>query len=209
DDRRPACGGETPAVDRRKVLANGVHFLDRGAAAQELARYGLELLHGDVGRGKRKQARAAAGEKGEEKIVGLKLFCLFQNLPCRGLAGFVGDRMAGLDDADLAGGQPVTVARDGNAFELAAVALLHRERHRGCGLACGRDEGAAPRRRGKVRGEDMQRIGRRDRGTQAFLEQPPHQAGAKLSFAASGPRLKYFGYVSLKTRLISSAGTSP
>ena len=75
--------------------------------------------------------------------------------------------MAGLDDTDLPGGQPLTLARDGNALEVAD-----------------------------------------DRGTEAFLEQPPHQAGAKLSFAASGPRLKYVGYVSLKTRLISSAGTS-
>src|SRR4026209_28445 len=103
--------------------------------------------------------------------------------------------MAGLDDADLPGGQPVTVWCDGNALEVAAVALLHGERHRSCGLARGCDEGAAPRRRGEVRGQDMQRIGRRDRGTEAFLEQPPHQAGAKLMFAASGPRLKYFGYV--------------
>src|SRR4051794_35797775 len=117
--------------------------------------------------------------------------------------------MAGLDDTDPAGGQAVAVAGDGNALELAAVALLHRKRHRGGRLACGRNEGAAARRRGQVRRQDVQRVGRRDGGKEAFLEQAPHQAGAKLSFAASGPRLKYFGYVSLNTRLMSSAGTSP
>src|SRR4051794_31922292 len=117
--------------------------------------------------------------------------------------------MAGLYDADLAGRQPMTVARDGNAFELAAVALLHRNGHRGCGFACGCHEGAPARRRGQVRRQDVQRVCRGDGGTEAFLEQLPHQAGAKLSFAASGPRLKYFGYVSLNTRLMSSAGTSP
>ena len=55
-------------------------------------------------------------------------------------------------------------------------------------LTGGGDEGAAPGRRRQVRAEDLQRIGRGDRGAEALLEELAHQ-GANVSLAASLPRL--------------------
>src|SRR5262249_5247107 len=192
-DRRPGGGGETTAVDRREMLAHGVHLLDRGPASQQIARDGLELFHGDLGRGKRQQARAAPREQSEEKVVFLQIAYPGEDFAGGRFARLVRDGVARLDHADLPRRQAVTVASDGNAVELAAVALFDCERHGGGRLACGGDERAAARRRRQVRRENLQRVGRRDRGAEARLEQTSHQAGAKSSFAASGPRLKYFG----------------
>ena len=101
----------------------------------------------------------------------------------------IGHRMAGLDHADALRRQAVLVARDRDAVErMTWPVLLHRERHRGGGLAGGGDEGAALGRRRQVRAEDLQRIGRGDRGAEALLEELAHQ-GANVSLAASLPRL--------------------
>ena len=67
--------------------------------------------------------------------------------------------------ADLPRRQAVPVTGDGNAFEFVPdQLLLHRERHRGGGLAGGGDEGAAFRRTRQVRAHDLQRVGRGDGG---------------------------------------------
>jgi hypothetical protein len=52
------------------VLAYGVDLLDRGPAAQELARHRLQAFHRHALRGQREQARAAARDKGEQEVLG-------------------------------------------------------------------------------------------------------------------------------------------
>jgi hypothetical protein len=194
DDQRhdPAAArrGEASAGDGGEVLAHRVHLADLGAALQQLAGERLDLGHRHARRRQRQQARAAAGDQDQEQVVGAETLRALEDLARRALAGLVGDRMAGLDDADALRRQAVLVAGDRDTLDRHRVVALDRQRHRSRGLAGGGDENAPARRRRQVRIEDLQRIGRGNCGAEALFQEPAHQLpGANVSLAASLPSL--------------------
>jgi hypothetical protein len=100
DARRRARRGEAPALDRRQVLANAVHLVDRRTALQQCAVDRLLLFEGHAGRRQREQRRRAARHQADDQVVGREAARELENARRCAPAGLVGHRMRSLHDLD-------------------------------------------------------------------------------------------------------------
>ncbi len=69
DARGSGEAGELSALDARDVFADGVDFVDGGAAGQQEAGGGLLFLEGDALGGQGKERGSAAGDEADHQIV--------------------------------------------------------------------------------------------------------------------------------------------
>ena len=100
DLRRRAGARQPAALDRREMLPDAVHLVDRGAALQQRPVDRLLLVEAHALGGQGEQRRGAAGDQAEDEVV-LAQAAGERADPCRGAAaGFVGHRMGRLDDLD-------------------------------------------------------------------------------------------------------------
>src|SRR5712675_988777 len=90
------------------------------------------------------------------------------------------------------------VARDDEALEcrIPGPMLLHRDGHRGGGLARADHECSARRRMGEVTRKDLERIGRGDRGLKAQCEQLFRIHASTLAQVGGGPGVLYAPIIS-------------
>ena len=154
--------GKTAALNQRQVFSDRVDLLDHRAAVQEFSGHQLQVVHGNGLDRQAQQRGAAARNQHEQQIVFRQPLDAVEDAFRCGLAGFVGHRVAGFDDADAISQEPVRVTRDDRAFERGAgrPMLFHRERHRGGGFSRADDKRAALGRRRQMLRYDLQRIGR-------------------------------------------------
>ena len=117
DPGRCGGGGEAAAFDRRQMLPDGVHLGDVGAAGQQRAVDRLLVGQRQAGdRGGEQGGGAARHQRDDEVVLGQALDALQQSFRAA-FAVFVGHRVGGFDDLDLAGRDGVAVAGDDGALQ--------------------------------------------------------------------------------------------
>jgi hypothetical protein len=164
-------GGQPAALDRREVLSDAVHLVDRGAGPEQRLVDRLLVVEGEPRCRQGEQRRAAARDQGEHEVVGTEALDEVEDAPGRSLARGVGHRMCRLDDLDPPAGHGVIVAGHDQPREVALPMRLDGGGHGGTGLAGADHDGPAPGRLRQVCRYAAGRHGGRHRG----VEHPPQQ----------------------------------
>ena len=163
-------GGNPTALDRREMLAQAVHFRDRGTAAKKLPVDVLFVVEGHAGRRRGHQRRAAAGDEAKDEVVLAELRNQTDQALRRFASGPVRHGMGGLDHLDPVAGQLVFVTGDDQALERTLPMVFDRPGHGARGLARTDHDDTAPGPRRQVIRDAQRRIGGSDRRLEQCLQ---------------------------------------
>ena len=137
---------ELASLEQGAVLPHRVQLVDVGARGQQQAGHRLLVRERDRGHRRRGQGRAATRDQDQEQVVRAGRLRHRADLTGRPLSARVGYRVAGLHEADAAGGGPVAVLHhDQPVRDCVAERSLGRGGHRPRGLARAHHEHAAGR----------------------------------------------------------------
>src|SRR5271169_1161751 len=162
---------QSPALDRRQVLADGIHFSDMRAAAQQCAIDRLLVLERDPGGGERQQRRTAAGKQTQHEIVRPEPLDPGENPPSRFAPSGVRHRVRRLDHLDMPARHGVAIAGDDEPLDRPRPVRLDSRRHRSGGLPGTDDDGPALGRLRQVLRNAQRRRGGPDGGIEHVAQQ--------------------------------------
>ena len=138
---REGLAGEVPALHAREMLADGVDFVDGGAAGEQQLRGLLLFGQRDSGRRGGHEGRASPREQTDDQGVFVQVVEQGEHALGAGYSGFVGEGMAALGGSDMAEGKAVVVLGvDGAGRDVVAQNFLHGRGHGRGGLAGSHDD---------------------------------------------------------------------